>query len=654
MSFGFSIGDFVALSSLALKLYRDFKGAPGEFAQISRDLQSSHILIADLVDQASNQTSPLNRYAANRRAELIQLRDNIDETLKKLSDLHGRYSKMGRVSWLRFGLGQNALVPLRSELILHISAINSFVGSLNMGAFGRLEPMMERICVLLNERAKGNLNMAQTVLSASKDEDDGASWAMLELDLKTEGVPPEYIEGNVDRIKEVLTTVCEINHLDGLDTGTIHPDESVSQIGDRGDNEDEERTIVNAPSKMKRPPARRSRDISYQDWLRNLSPEQNAARISLMNRTGIDIKDFRFELGKNSESVGSRKQGRKALWPILKKMPMKYSKGDIMKEYTWSSTEAVTWACKNGEKEILSLLLEAGCNHYPYVSDNPGFQPIIYAAVGGHWTLVDLLIHYGADSRDSWCNWSIPIENGYRGFRLIHFAAYQNQLELIRRLLDRGNPVDDQASGPDGTPIRLGYTPLLCAAMTGSYAAAKLLVENGAYVNFPLEAVENFPSEMHGYYPLHFAVEKKDVKFAKLLLESGARVNTYTTAHESPLDIAIRAEDFDIAKLLLDFGAWVNASNRNGHTPLYSLYSKHEEPFRGTLTKESQDTTWIYSYRPNDELAKKIYPLVKLLLDKGADIDPIMKPWIEILRSSIGLEQANSQREQHISSTDST
>jgi len=54
MSFGFSIGDFVALSSLALKLYRDFKDAPGEFAQISRDLQTSHILIADLVDRAGN------------------------------------------------------------------------------------------------------------------------------------------------------------------------------------------------------------------------------------------------------------------------------------------------------------------------------------------------------------------------------------------------------------------------------------------------------------------------------------------------------------------------------------------------------------------------------------------------------------------------
>jgi len=514
-----------------------------------------------------------------------------------------------------------------------------------MGAFGRLEPMMERICALLNERAKGNLNMAQTVLSASKDEDYGASWAMLELDLKTEGVPPEYIDGNMDRIKEVLTAVCDINHLDGIDTDTIHPEESVSQIGDRCDNEDGERTIINAPSKMKRPPTRRSRDISYQDWLRNLSPEQNAARILLMNRTGIDIKDFDFEIDKKPASVGSRKQGGKALWPILKKMPMKYSKVDITKEYTGRSAEAVRWACQNGEKEILSLLLEAGCDPSSILLGSSEYSPILVAATRGHWSLVDLLLDYGVNPRFVYCQEPIPIESGFQGFGLIHFASYRDQPELLRILLDQNIPVNARSIAPDGS--RFWCTPLLCAAITGSYAAAKLLIEKGASVNDRLEPnlYGIHPHGISNYYPLHFAVEKKNVKLAKLILDSGASVNAYTTARERPLHIAIRVEDFNIAKLLLASGAWVDAGNKYGHTPLYSLFVKNNEAFAGIHIKVNQYNRPIDLNVRTIEIAKKIYPLVQLLIDKGANVTHDVKPWIDIMRACIGLKQADSRGE---------
>lgn len=51
MSLGYGAGDFLALASLTLKLYKGFKDAPGEFAQISRELHSFHIVVADLMDQ---------------------------------------------------------------------------------------------------------------------------------------------------------------------------------------------------------------------------------------------------------------------------------------------------------------------------------------------------------------------------------------------------------------------------------------------------------------------------------------------------------------------------------------------------------------------------------------------------------------------------
>jgi hypothetical protein len=64
MSFGFSVGDFIILSTLTISLYRSFKNAPGEFSEISGQLQSLHIVIADLTDQAQEENSPMNRNSA--------------------------------------------------------------------------------------------------------------------------------------------------------------------------------------------------------------------------------------------------------------------------------------------------------------------------------------------------------------------------------------------------------------------------------------------------------------------------------------------------------------------------------------------------------------------------------------------------------------
>ena len=79
---------------------------------------------------------------------------------------------------------------MRSKLTVQISTANTFVGSLNMATLGRMELMLERIFRLLDERAKGNVDVAQTILSVkTEDEDNGVSWAMLEMDLRTEGIP---------------------------------------------------------------------------------------------------------------------------------------------------------------------------------------------------------------------------------------------------------------------------------------------------------------------------------------------------------------------------------------------------------------------------------------------------------------------------------
>jgi hypothetical protein len=54
MSFGFGVGDFLAVGKLVLQLRRSFKDAPGEFEEIGRELSSFYIVIQDLDDQAGD------------------------------------------------------------------------------------------------------------------------------------------------------------------------------------------------------------------------------------------------------------------------------------------------------------------------------------------------------------------------------------------------------------------------------------------------------------------------------------------------------------------------------------------------------------------------------------------------------------------------
>jgi hypothetical protein len=54
MSFGFGVGDFLAVGNLCLQLHRSFKGVPGTFDEISGELSSLHIVLNELKEQASN------------------------------------------------------------------------------------------------------------------------------------------------------------------------------------------------------------------------------------------------------------------------------------------------------------------------------------------------------------------------------------------------------------------------------------------------------------------------------------------------------------------------------------------------------------------------------------------------------------------------
>jgi hypothetical protein len=210
MSFGFSVGDFVAVGQLTIQLWRAFKDAPQEFAEITRELCSINIVITDLSDQAASPTSLLNRRGKNRKEEILTLSKNLQSILEELSDIHRKYQYMGYNAWKRVRLGERDLTALRTKLVLHLNLLNGFTTSLAMASIERMEPLMVEIYKHLRNSARGsNLGArgildAQSSIGLASGENDG--WELVEEELERElDIPRLYVQEHRDEIQ----TICK-------------------------------------------------------------------------------------------------------------------------------------------------------------------------------------------------------------------------------------------------------------------------------------------------------------------------------------------------------------------------------------------------------------------------------------------------------------
>ena len=128
MSFGFGIGDFMAVGQLAWQVYRKCKTAPSEFKTISSQLISLHIVIKDV-----NETIEEWELPEAKKSDLLQIGEDSKETLNELDQLLKKYSNLGMKSSrtldrLRYPRADTA--ELRARLESYINLLTSFKTSL--------------------------------------------------------------------------------------------------------------------------------------------------------------------------------------------------------------------------------------------------------------------------------------------------------------------------------------------------------------------------------------------------------------------------------------------------------------------------------------------------------------------------------------------
>ena len=128
MSFEFGVGDFLAVSKLALDVYTAYKDAPEDFTNISGEIESLHIIVNRCEDKF--QGKPLN---SEERVQLWRILQGCTNVLNDLDKLYIKYMSLGsaqgsssratdRIQW-----SQENIAELRARLTSNTTLLSAFI-----------------------------------------------------------------------------------------------------------------------------------------------------------------------------------------------------------------------------------------------------------------------------------------------------------------------------------------------------------------------------------------------------------------------------------------------------------------------------------------------------------------------------------------------
>ena len=125
MSVGYSVGDFVAVGTLAWSVYRSCKGAPESFGDISSEVLSLHAVLKEAEEDIF--VWPLS---STKQEHLKVVGDGCYHVLKDLDNLVQKYQSLGTQSkraWDRMRWGAEDIAQLRARLISNTGLLTAWI-----------------------------------------------------------------------------------------------------------------------------------------------------------------------------------------------------------------------------------------------------------------------------------------------------------------------------------------------------------------------------------------------------------------------------------------------------------------------------------------------------------------------------------------------
>jgi ankyrin repeat protein len=143
----------------------------------------------------------------------------------------------------------------------------------------------------------------------------------------------------------------------------------------------------------------------------------------------------------------------------------------------------------------------------------------------------------------------------------IHAAILMGDIEAVQQHIDAGTDINEDE-------WTHGSSPLITAAALGETEIAKLLINEGADINFRND---------EGSTPLIAAAAFNHTDIAQLLIISGAKVDMANNDGSTALIIASLFSNINLVKSLLDNGANKYIENKFGRSAVSIAESPFEE-----------------------------------------------------------------------------
>jgi hypothetical protein len=217
MSFGFSIGDIITCSQIAINAYDALKSAPREFEGLRLEVRSLNATLKALADEEQCPTSLIHTANPQRREDMRMLLENCTNGISDLQKLIYKYSSMKGeertrfIDWVRFA-ARSKQSP-REKLAIHTASINMFLTNLSNSSLGRLEFLLKNARqsvptgpsypsdkeIGFNAMNPGGQAGRPTDLHTRAD-----IWTTIGQDLRDEGIMDQDLENFQEEIKSYL------------------------------------------------------------------------------------------------------------------------------------------------------------------------------------------------------------------------------------------------------------------------------------------------------------------------------------------------------------------------------------------------------------------------------------------------------------------
>lgn len=617
--YGFGVGDFVAVGTLAWNVYKSCRAAPGSFSNISTEVLSLHAVLKEADETIFR--SPLS---PESQARLRTIGDGCQCVLGDLQALVDKYESLGtqsRRTWDRMKWGAEDIVEIRSRLTSNATMLTAFIRWAPFLSKYLYSPLMQlplstsqtsveqKLDKLISDFQQGK--RAPSVVSLqtvdSLDPDDKEAWRTIRKELEDIGISVAALDANKDFIFEWLSNAVDtgafLEQALSSPSGSVHSLDVLASTSSSSSSRFQ-KSNQTVTSDTEPPKARRATTKS----IRNHNIVQ-AEQASNGNGTAADphAPVIPTKVPRVAALIATLSRPKRRLVNAvreddvysIKKILTNPATSRLIDRLVLSAAirSAVTWSTS---RETYALLIDAGAD----INDGSYWgHPLINAVLNGRKDLISLFLDRGADV-------NYQTGNGRRDSSALRIAISRHDEAMITFLAQRGadiNAVQELFYPSPQSQYLYQYqypTAIHQASAEISASVVDLLINLGADLTYSQEGFGT---------PLMLAIYTQRHATAEVLIRRGANVNEVPgplgnskKLFRSAIHIAIQLYSSELVKLLLNNGAV---------TDWHEAYEFAEQQKNVMQSRIANAASWTRNQR-DDEAGRNATAIMKLIKEK--------------------------------------